>query len=104
MAKGGQFAGLISHALSGASSRCASSAACGSFSFEPPDSDRSTDSRTSGASFRILLTQRLHDAVDAVAGQAEDGINASADQQFYEKVGGRFKHKDSSLRATRKND
>ena len=40
----------------------------------------------------LALAQRLHDAVDAVAGQAEDGIHAPVLQHVDQNVGGCLSH------------
>ena len=36
----------------------------------------------------LVRAQRLHDAVDAVAGQAEDSVDSPVDEALYEDVGG----------------
>jgi len=40
----------------------------------------------------LARAQRLHDAVDAVAGQAEHNIHAPIDKRFDQDVGGGFGH------------
>src|SRR5439155_9612606 len=48
------------------------------------------------------LAQRLHDAVDAVAGQAEDDLDAPVQQGLDEHVrGGGLRHASSSLESSR---